>query len=95
MYGESMNIVWDQNKAIVNFNRHGVSFESAVSALSDDLAITIEDTDHDEERFITIGMGTNFTLLVVVYCYPDEMTVRIISARKAEPHERKDYEQCP
>jgi uncharacterized DUF497 family protein len=29
---------------------------------------------------------------VVVYCYSGEK-VRIISARHAEPHERRDYEE--
>ncbi len=87
-----MEIVWDENKAKSNLKRHGVPFASAVAALSDDFALTIEDTDHLEQRFITIGIGLECQLLVVVYCYPTETTIRIISARKAEPHERSDYE---
>jgi uncharacterized DUF497 family protein len=86
-----MNIIWDKNKAAGNLKIHGVSFESAVSVLCDVYAVTIEDTDHEEQRFITIGMGDNFVVLVLVYSYPDDTTIRLISARKAEPHERKEY----
>lgn len=73
--------------------RHGVSFESAIPVLSDSNAITIEDMNHYEQRFVTLGMGQASSLLVVVYCYPDTAyTIHIISARKALPHERKEYE---
>ncbi len=92
MHNLIMQIVWDENKATVNLKQHGVSFVSAVPVLSDDLAITIEDTDHEEQRFVTIGIGLEFIMLVVIYCYPDETTIRIISARKAAPHERREYE---
>ncbi len=87
-----MNIIWDENKAAINLKRHRVSFASAVSVLNDDFAITVEDTDHTEQRFVTIGMCMECRLLVVVYCYSDETTIRIISARKADQHERKLYE---
>lgn len=87
-----MKIVWDENKTVSNLKRHGVSFVSAVAVLSDDVAITIEDIDHEEQRFVTIGMDMECRLLVVVYCYPDKTTIRIISVRKAEQHERKQYE---
>ena len=81
-----------ENKAESNLARHGVSFVSAIAVLNDDFAITIEDIDHEEQRFITIGMDMECSILVLVYCYPDEITIRIISARKAEPHERNEYE---
>lgn len=87
-----MEIVWDENKAASNLKVHGVSFVSAIAVLNDDFAITIEDIGHEEQRFITIGIDMECRILVLVYCYPDETTIRIISARKAEPHERKEYE---
>lgn len=93
MYIQYMQITWDSNKAAINQKKHGVAFESAIPVLSDHNAITIEDTDHDEQRFVTIGAGSDLILLVVVYCYPDATdTIQIISARKALPHERKAYE---
>jgi len=88
-----MKIIWNDSKAATNLKLHKVTFESAKPVFTDDLAITIEDNNHEEQRFVTIGIGENFILLVVVYCYPDETTIRLISARKAEPHERREYER--
>jgi uncharacterized DUF497 family protein len=53
--------------------------------------ITIDDPDFDEERFITIGMDAYARILIVVYTYRGD-AIRLISARKAEKHERKQYE---
>jgi hypothetical protein len=52
----------------------------------------MEDRDHKEARFVTLGMDGFGRLLVVCYVYRGEATIRVISARKAEPHERKSYE---
>jgi uncharacterized protein len=85
---------WDLNKAAANFRKHGVRFSEAVVALDDDQAVTIRDDDEatGEERFVTLGMGLKERLLVVVYCYRND-DVRIISARKADPNEREQYEE--
>jgi hypothetical protein len=48
-------------------------------------------SDATEQRFATIGMGAAGRLLVVIYTYRGE-NIRIISARLAEPHERREYE---
>jgi uncharacterized DUF497 family protein len=50
-----MEIEWDPKKAKTNIRKHGVSFADAVLVLSDELAITIEDPRHAEQRFVTIG----------------------------------------
>ena len=86
-----MDYEWDPNKAQANLDKHGVDFADAVTALEDDAAITIEDNDPDEERFITIGLDALGRILVVVYTWRDD-SLRLISARKATPHERKQYE---
>ena len=59
----------------------------------DDRAITIVDRDHAEERFVTLGIDGFGRLLVVVYHYRDEDEIRVISARPAEPHERREYQE--
>jgi uncharacterized protein len=84
---------WDPNKAAINFRDHRVKFEDAVGVFSDDYAITITDDESDpyEQRFVTLGLGIKGRLLVVVYTYRGE-NVRIISARRAEPHEQDEYE---
>ncbi len=52
------------------------------------LTVSPYDSDHDEERFITIGMNR---ILVVVYTWRGD-AIRLISARKATKHERKQYQ---
>lgn len=71
---------------------HGVSFADAVVVLSDELAITIEDSSHDEQRFVTLGMDALGRILVVVYTYHGDR-IRLISARKATASEREQYER--
>ena len=76
-----------------NVRKRGVQFWEAVGALSDDYAITIHDdeSDPDERRFLTLGMGIKGRILIVVYCYSGE-NIRIISARTAGRPERDQYE---
>jgi hypothetical protein len=85
---------WDPEKADANFKKHGVHFSETESVFEDDYAITIADneSDFEEQRFVTIGTGLNTRVLVVVYCYRGEK-IRIISARLAETVERKQYEE--
>jgi hypothetical protein len=65
----------------------------ALPVFDDSYGITITDDESDpkEQRFVTLGMGGKARLLVVVYVYRGD-NIRIISARPAEPHERKEYE---
>ena len=60
----------------------------------DDQAITIEDRDQTEERFVTLGRDGLGRLLVVVYHYRGRDEIRVISARLAEPHERRAYQRA-
>ena len=57
----------------------------------DDQAVTIPEERSGEERFVTIGMDALGRILVVVYTWRDER-LRLISARKATPRERRQYE---
>ncbi|MCM0081553.1 BrnT family toxin [Geomonas sp. Red32] len=88
-----MKYEWDPDKATRNIQKHGVTFADAVGVFEDDLAITIEDADHAEYRYVTIGMDFTLSLLVVVYTWRRENTIRIISARKANFRERIVYEK--
>lgn len=86
---------WDGNKDAANRKKHGVSFEEAMTAFSDEHAQIYDDAGHsgDEERFVLIGYSEKPRLLVVCHCYRggDDVT-RIISARKADARERRKYE---
>ena len=89
-----MNCEWDPLKAEANFRKHGVRFAEAEPVFVDDYAITITEIESSlhEQRFVSIGMGMKGRVLVVVYCYRGRR-IRIISARPADAHERKQYEE--
>jgi len=84
---------WDQKKAEINQEKHGISFKEASTAFHDPLSLTIDDPLHSisEERFILIGMSYSNKLLVVVHTERED-NIRIISAREATKNERKSYE---
>ena len=89
-----MLLEWDPAKAQANLRKHGVDFHEAGSVLDDPLSTTFPDPDHsfDERRFLTIGSSASGRILVVAHTDRSE-TVRLISARRATPRERKFYEQ--
>jgi uncharacterized protein len=81
----------DESKAGLNFRKHGVRMPEAIPAFDDPCAITVADeSEPDEQRFVTLGMGAMGRLLVVVYTWRGG-NIRIISARPATPHEHKQY----
>jgi uncharacterized protein len=90
-YNISMKVEWDILKADSNLKKHNVDFADAVSVLYDYLAVTIRESDAEEERFITLGMDALGRILVVVYTWR-RCRIRIISARKATASERRRYE---
>ncbi len=89
-----MIIEWDAAKARKNLAKHDVSFDEASTVFGDPLALTIPDPVHSdqEERFVTLGVTSNFKTLAVVHVDRGEK-VRIISARDATWRERRDYEE--
>lgn len=71
---------WDETKAATNRDKHGVDFADAISALEDELAVTIPDDCPDEERYVTTGLDALGRIVVVA------------SARQAVPRERRQYQ---
>jgi hypothetical protein len=88
-----MKFTWDPAKAEQNLLDHDVSFQEATTVFGDALAATIPDPDHSigEERLLTMGHSSAGQLLVVSHNEEGD-TIRIISARRATSHERRDYE---
>ena len=85
---------WNRRKSSENKRKHQVSFEEAKTAFFDENARVIPDSEHsdDEDRFVLLGLSIKLRLLVVVHAYrEDDGVIRIISARKADPSERKQY----
>jgi uncharacterized DUF497 family protein len=91
---DSLKFEWDENKNISNQKKHGISFEEANTVFADELARLIPDPDSSvgEERFILMGVSRQSNLLTVCHCERGLNTIRIISARKADKKERKQYE---
>ena len=85
---------WDARKSRANKSKHGVSFEEARTAFLDESARVIADPEHseDEDRFVLLGLSINLRVLVVCHCYREsEQLIRIISARRADPSEQREY----
>ena len=87
---------WDERKNTTNKRKHGISFEEARTVFADDHAVIIADPDafDDADRFVLLGLSSALRTLVVCHCYREqEQVIRIISARKANKDERRDYER--
>ena len=91
---DNLRFEWDELKNRENIRKHGVSFEEAQTVFLDENAIRYFDPDHseDEDRFIMLGMGFKLRVLVVCRCYrAEDSIIRIISARRANKEEAKNY----
>ena len=84
---------WDGKKNRANIKKHGISFEEAQSTFKDEHAIQFFDPDHSasEDRFILLGISATLRVVVCHGFREDDLVVRIISARKADQSEEKDY----
>ena len=85
---------WNAAKAAENLKKHGVTFEEATTVFGDVLNLLIPDPDHSswEKRYLLLGMSNRQRLLVVAFAERPPRT-RLISARRAEPRERRKYEE--
>ena len=89
-----MRFAWDEAKAGENWHKHGVSFEEASTVFADEKARLKHDPDHsqEEDRFLLLGFSAKLRVLIVCHAYREnDEVIRIISARKATPNERKQY----
>ena len=85
---------WDVSKDAENRRKHGVTFEEARTVFLDDFARLIVDPDHSfgEARFLLLGMSICRRFLVVCHLDMGPGVIRVISARRANRRERKQYE---
>ena len=90
-----MDFEWDENKNEENIIKHdGISFEKALEAFDDPVALSLEDPEHsnnEEIRYAVVGMS-EFGLTFVSFSYQDE-SIRLISARKASKTMEKKYDE--
>ena len=81
---------WDEEKAALNLQKHGIPFETAAKVFLDQNRIEIYDKAHsiNEDRYITIGLADEVLFVVYTERY---MNIRLISARLATAKERRVY----
>ena len=87
---------WDTDKDSANQKKHGVSFDEAKTVFYDPTARVIVDPQRSEleDRFVILGQSSRSRILLVCHCLRENGDViRLISARKAVPSERKSYER--
>lgn len=89
---DEFKIQFDPAKAKVNLRKHKVRMADAEGVFYDEFMLERPDKDHDEERFVSIGNDGMGNILVVAYTYRDPNFIRLISVRKAKPHEIAEYE---
>lgn len=86
---------WDETQNRSNRRKHGVSFEDARTAFLDENARVIPDPKHwdDEDRFVLLGLSISSRVLLVCHCYrKEDEVIRLVSARKADRNEIKQYQ---
>lgn len=89
-----MRFEWDEEKSTVNIRNHKIDFADVPSIFNGPMLVELDEReDYGEDRWIGIGILRNI-VAVVVFTEPQQDTIRIISARKANKHERKRYEQA-
>jgi uncharacterized DUF497 family protein len=85
--------VWDSAKAKSNLRKHGVSFEEAATCFDDPHgAYFRNETPSYEDRLILIALSKKRRTLLVVHAEVGRDVIRIVSARKASPAQRRMYE---
>lgn len=89
---------WDPVKDRINQASHGVSFEVASHVFEDPYQLAVQDRhENGEERWQTLGAVAGLIILLVAHTIREDdgvEVIRIISARRANLHERRRYEQA-
>ncbi|MFV9507422.1 MAG: BrnT family toxin [Oscillochloridaceae bacterium umkhey_bin13] len=87
-----MHFEWDDAKNERNIQHHKLDFADATNVFEGPLLTDRDDRlAYGEDRWVSIGF-MNPLVIVVVWTERNGDTIRIISARKANKHERKRYE---
>ena len=95
IYEGVVEFVWDKSKNRVNQRKHRISFETAISVFDVPFHVSRQDREVETEvRWQTIGMVEGGRVLLVAHTIEEEdRLIRVLSARKATPQERRIYAQ--
>lgn len=90
-----MKFEWDAKKASINYQKHKIAFEEAITVFDDPFALIAIDEKHstkNELREWIIGEA-DFGIIVAIFTIREPGNIyRIISARKANRKEKTKYE---
>lgn len=88
-----ISFIWNEDKESKNRVKHGgIDFKQASTAFFDPFLKVVDASRNNEIRDAVIGMDQQWNVLFVVHVQIEDDEIRIISARKATPKERRDYE---
>ena len=88
-----MRFTWDPKKAARNLRKHGVSFNEAATCFEDPAGCYLRnDAPSYEDRLILIAFSAKRRLLFVVHAEVGRDDIRIVSARRASPAQRRIYD---
>jgi uncharacterized protein len=86
-----MKFEWDKNKNQQNIQKHGISFAEATEIFQGIIFTSIDERyDYDEIREISIGAIQRIVIITVAHTDRNDK-IRIISARKSTPKEKRTY----
>ena len=89
-----MQFEWNKDKNVANIRNHRIDFADVPPIFNSPMLVELDDRqDYGQDRWVGIGILRNI-VVVVVFTELEQDTIRIISARKANKHERKRYEQA-
>jgi len=89
-----MNFEWNEAKNRANIRKYGFHFAEAEEMFRGSLPARPDTReDYGEERWIGIGMIQG-RFAFVAFAQPSSDIIRVISLRKADHEERKEYEKA-
>ena len=89
-----MRFAWEEEKNTANIRNHKIDFADVPPIFNGPVLVELDEReDYGEDRWIGIGILRNI-VAVVGFTESRQDTIRIISARKANKHERKRTEQA-
>lgn len=88
-----MQFEWDEAKNIENIRKHEIDFADVPTMFDGEMLIELDDRfDYSEDRWFGIGfLGSG--IAVVIWTERQNNVIRIISARRANRHEQRRFEQ--
>jgi uncharacterized DUF497 family protein len=88
-----MQFEWDEAKNLENIRKHEIDFVDVPAMFDGEMLIELDNRfDYGEDRWFGVGF-LGFGIAVVVWTERRKNIIRIISARRANRHEQKRFEQ--